>query len=300
MALRLLTGTGLTRGTPGGGKITSAGAPAGVPGYRLPGRDATFATPFDLNLLGLWTLYLKEVRRFLKVWAQTLMAPVITTLIFLAIFALALHQTDKVIGGLTFLQFLSPGLIMMAVVQNAFSNTSSSLVIAKIQGNIVDYLMPPLSAGELLFGLAAGGVTRGLLVGATVYVSMLPFVALPLSHPWLILYYILASSLMLSLLGVLAGVWSEKFDQIAAVTNFVVTPLSFLSGTFYNVEALPEGLRWVALANPFFYMIDGIRYAFTDHADGSVALGVTLLAVVNVALWWWALALFRRGYRLKA
>jgi ABC-2 type transport system permease protein len=143
-------------------------------------------------------------------------------------------------------------------------------------------------------------VTRGFLVGVTVYLAMLPFVALPLTHPLLILYYVLAASLMLSLLGILAGLWSEKFDQVAAVTNFVVTPLSFLSGTFYSVEALPGTFRWLAYANPFFYMIDGTRYAFTGHADGSVALGATLLAVVNALLWLWSYALFRRGYKLKA
>jgi ABC-2 type transport system permease protein len=284
------------------GAAPAAAAPdlPSEPPYRLPGRGATFGTPLDLNLIGLRTLYAKEVRRFLKVWTQTLLAPVITTLVFLAIFALAMHRTEAAVGDLPFLRFLAPGLIMMAIVQNAFGNTSSSLVIAKIQGNIVDYLMPPLGPGELLLGMAAGGVTRGLFVGVAVYASTLPFVALPPLHPALILYYVLASSLMLSLLGILAGLWSEKFDQVAAVTNFVITPLSFLSGTFYSVEALPEGLRWVALANPFFYMIDGIRYAFTGHADGSVALGVALLAVVNAGLWWSCHELFRRGYKLKA
>ena len=290
MALRLL----------GAQRREAAGeAPDGLP-YRLPGRGATFHTPLDLNLVGLWTLYVKEVRRFLKVWTQTLMAPVITTLVFLAIFALAMHRTQATLNGLPYLYFLGPGLVMMTVVQNAFANTSSSLVIAKIQGNIVDYLMPPLSPGELLFGIAVGGVTRGLLVGVTVYLAMLPFVALPLTHPLLIFYYVLAASLMLSLLGILGGLWSDKFDQLAAVTNFVITPLSFLSGTFYSVEALPDAFRWLAYANPFFYMIDGTRYAFTGHADGSVVLGVTLLAVVNAALWDWSYALFRRGYKLKA
>ena len=289
MALRLL----------GAQRPDTGPASDGLP-YRLPGRQATFDTPFDINVIGLWTLYVKEVRRFLKVWTQTLMAPVMTTLVFLAIFALAMHRAQASVDGLPFLYFLGPGLIMMTVVQNAFANTSSSIVIAKIQGNIVDYLMPPLSPGELLFGIAIGGVTRGLLVGTTVYVAMLPFVALPLTHPLLVLYYVLSASLMLSLLGILGGLWSDKFDQLAAVTNFVITPLSFLSGTFYSVEALPDTFRWLAYANPFFYMIDGTRYAFTGHADGSVALGVTLLAVVNTALWLWSYELFRRGYKLKA
>jgi ABC-2 type transport system permease protein len=278
----------------------AADAEKPAPGLNLPADGSTFGTPFDLNLVGLWTLYKKEVWRFFKVMTQTVVAPAITTLVFLAIFALAMHRTDTRVGGLPFLHFLAPGLIMMAIVQNAFANTSSSLVIAKIQGNIVDYLMPPLGPGELLLGMAAGGVTRGLFVGAAVYASTLPFVALPPLHPFLILYYVLASSLMLSLLGILGGLWSEKFDQVAAVTNFVITPLSFLSGTFYSVEALPGQLRWVAHLNPFFYMIDGVRYAFTGHADGSTALGVAVLAAVNLALWVWAYRLVRRGYRLKA
>lgn len=282
MALRLL------------GKDRSA------PAYRLPGPDSTFGTPLDLNLLGLWTLYAKEVRRFWKVATQTLLAPMITTLVFLAIFALALHQATRTIGDLPFLTFLGPGLIMMAVVQNAFANTSSSLVIAKIQGNIVDYLMPPLSPGELLLGIALGGVTRGLLVGAAVWLAILPFVALPTPHPLLAAYYVLAASLMLSLLGVLGGLWATKFDQLAAVTNFVVTPLSFLSGTFYSIGALPWPAHWIALANPFFYMIDGIRFALAGHADGSVAFGALMLAAVNAALWALSLRLLRRGYKLKS
>ena len=271
-----------------------------APGLALPSDGSTFGTLFDLNLIGLWTLYRKEVWRFWKVMTQTILAPVISTLVFLAIFALAMHRADTRIGDLSFLQFLAPGLIMMAVVQNAFANTSSSLMIAKIQGNIVDYLMPPLGPGELLFGITMAGITRGVVVGLAVWLCMLPFVPLLPLHPLLIAYYTVAASLMLSLLGFLGGLWAEKFDQLAAVTNFVITPLSFLSGTFYSVEALPEALRWVAHVNPFFYMIDGIRFGFTGHADGSVPTGVVLLAVVNLALWLWAYRLMRRGYRLKA
>lgn len=271
-----------------------------APDLALPADGSTFGTPLDLNLIGLWTLYLKEVRRFWKVGAQTILAPVITTLVFLAIFALAMHRAETMIGDLPFLRFLAPGLIMMAIVQNAFSNTSSSLVIAKIQGNIVDYLMPPLGAGELLLGMVMGGITRGVAVGIAVWLAMLPFVDLVPLHPLLVAYYVVASSLMLSLLGLLAGLWSDKFDQIAAVTNFVITPLSFLSGTFYSIEALPGSLRWIAHANPFFYMIDGIRYAFTGHADGGIAVGFVVLLLVNVALWVLAYRLMRRGYKLKA
>lgn len=254
----------------------------------------------DLNLLGLWTLYVKEVRRFLKVLTQTVVAPMITTLMFLAIFALALGGTRRVIGGVSFLEFLAPGLLMMAVVQNAFANTSSSLMIAKIQGNIVDYLMPPLGPGELAFGIVMGGVTRGLLVAVAVWVALLPFVALLPLHPLAVLLSLLLAATMLSLLGLLAALWAEKFDQMAAVTNFVITPLSFLSGTFYSIADLPEPLHLIALVNPFFYMIDGVRWAFTGHADGPVVVGYVVLAVVNVALSLAAWQLLKHGYKLKA
>ena len=266
----------------------------------LPADGRTFATPFDLNLIGLWTLYAKEVRRFWKVGTQTVLAPVMTTLVFLAIFALAMHRSETTIGGLPFLRFLAPGLIMMAIVQNAFANTSSSLVIAKIQGNIVDYLMPPLGPGELLLGIVLGGITRGLVVGVAVWLAMLPFVALAPLHPWLIPLYALASALMLSLLGILGGLWADKFEQLAAVTNFVITPLSFLSGTFYSIAALPEGVRWLAHVNPFFYMIDGVRFAFTGHADGSITTGILVLLTANAALWVLAYRWMRGGYKLKS
>ena len=262
--------------------------------------DSTFGTPFDLNLIGLWTLYLKEVRRFLKVPGQTLAAPVVTTLMFLLIFSLALGRSGRVIEGLPFLEFLAPGLVMMAVIQNAFANTSSSILIGKIQGNIVDILMPPLRPAELMFGIVAGGVTRGLLVAVVVSLAMLPAVALGLAHPLLVAYYALSGSLMLALLGLLAGIWAERFDQMATVTNFVVTPLSFLSGTFYSIAALPGPFLVAASLNPFFYLIDGLRFGFTGHADGPILLGALAVAAVNLALWLLAHALIARGYRLKA
>ena len=262
--------------------------------------DSTFGTPFDLNLIGLWTLYLKEVRRFLKVPAQTLLAPVVTTLMFLLIFTLALGGSGRVIEGLPFLEFLAPGLIMMAVVQNAFANTSSSILIGKIQGNIVDVLMPPLRPSELMFGVVAGGVTRGVLVAVVVTLAMLPAVSLEVAHPALVLYYVGNGSLMLALLGLLGGLWAEKFDQMATVTNFVITPLSFLSGTFYSIAQLPGPFLVAAHLNPFFYLIDGLRFGFTGHADGSIVIGAIAVAAVNLGLWALAHALIARGYRLKA
>lgn len=262
--------------------------------------DSTFGTPFDLNLIGLWTLYLKEVRRFLKVPAQTLLAPVVTTLMFLLIFTLALGGSGRVIEGLPFLEFLAPGLIMMAVVQNAFANTSSSILIGKIQGNIVDVLMPPLRPSELMFGIVAGGVTRGVLVAVVVTLAMLPAVSLEVAHPALVPYYVGNGSLMLALLGLLGGLWAEKFDQMATVTNFVITPLSFLSGTFYSIAQLPGPFLVAAHLNPFFYLIDGLRFGFTGHADGSIVIGAIAVAAVNLGLWALAHALIARGYRLKA
>lgn len=269
---------------------------------RRPGEPAlsTFGTPFDLNLIGLWTLYLKEVRRFLKVPGQTLAAPVVTTLMFLLIFSLALGRSGRMVGTLPFLEFLAPGLIMTAIIQNAFANTSATIMIGKIQGNIVDILMPPLRPAELLFGLIAGGVTRGLLVAVAVTLAMVPFIALAPAHPLLIAYYALAGSLMLALLGLLGGIWAEKFDQMAAVTNFLITPLSFLSGTFYSIAQLPQPFRAVAHVNPFFYLIDGFRFGFTGHADGRVAVGMAVVALVDLALWLLAQRLLASGWRLKA
>ncbi|NIA71529.1 ABC transporter permease [Pelagibius litoralis] len=252
-----------------------------------------------VNWRGLWTLYMKEVRRFLNVFTQTLLAPMVTTLLFLAIFSLALGGGGRQVGGVDFAVFLAPGLIMMAMVQNSFANTSSSLVIAKVQGNIVDILMPPLSAAELTLGIAAGGMTRGLMVGLAVGLGMLFFVPLQIHAPLFILFHAVMASLMLALLGMIGGIWSEKFDHIAAVTNFVITPFSFLSGTFYSIERLPPVWQTVAHFNPFFYMIDGFRYGFIGHADGSLTIGLAVMALFNLFLWTVAHRMFATGYRLK-
>ena len=253
-----------------------------------------------VNWLGLWTLYLREVRRFIKVYTQTVLAPMATTLLFLTIFALALGRAVQVIGGVPFMEFLAPGLIIMAIAQNAFANTSSSMMIAKVQGNIVDTLMPPLTANELTFAIAMGGATRGVVVGIAVCATMAVFVPIKLHHPEFIVFHGFMAALMLSLLGVAGGIWADKFDHIAAVTNFVVMPLSFLSGTFYSIERLPETAQQVAHFNPFFYMIDGFRYGFIDHADSSLLLGVMVMAGVNTGLWLLCRWMFASGYKLKA
>lgn len=293
-------------------RVWLSGHGAGPPGWRAPPSRAALWSqkkgepirimhnPSAANWLGLWTLYLREVRRFAKVYTQTLLAPIVTTLLFLAIFSLALGRSVEMVGDVTYVEFLVPGLIMMAIMQNAFANTSSSLVIAKVQGNIVDSLMPPLTAHELTFGFAMGGATRGVAVGLTVGLAMVPFVTLHLHHLFFVIYHAVMASLFLSLLGVAGGIWSEKFDHIAAVTNFIVTPLSFLSGTFYTVERLPPVGQTVAHLNPFFYMIDGFRYGFIGHADIAPWIGVLVMAGANLLLWLLCYRMFARGYKLKA
>ncbi len=191
-------------------------------------------------------------------------------------------------------------MIMMAIVQNAFANTSSSILISKIQGNIVDVLMPPLTAGELTLAYALAGTTRGVMVGLTVGLAMLPFATLHVTHVWAVVYFAFAAALMLSLMGVIGGLWSEKFDHMAAITNFVITPLAFLSGTFYSVNQLPGIWHQASQVNPFFFMIDGFRYGFIGTADGRIAVGAVTLGLLDLGLWLLCHRLIRRGYKLKA
>ena len=253
-----------------------------------------------VNWLGLWTLYLKEVQRFLTVATQTVAAPMVTTLLFLAVFTLALGRAVESVNGVPFAEFLAPGLIMMAMVQNAFANTSSSLVISKVQGNIVDILMPPLSPAELTVGIALGGTTRGLVVGVATLAGMSIFVDFGIGNPFFVLFHAFAASLMLALLGMIGGIWADKFDHMAAVTNFVITPFTFLSGTFYSIQRLPEFFQTLAHLNPFFYMIDGFRYGFTGVTDTAPMLGVAVMLGVDTVLALVCWRMFATGYKLKA
>ncbi len=252
-----------------------------------------------LNWYGAYTLYTKEVRRFLKVPAQTVIAPMATTLLFLAVFSLAIGGANRSMHGVPFLNFLAPGLIVMAMMQSAFANTSSSLIMAKIQGTIVDLLMTPLGPAELMFGYVLGGMTRGLITGAVLLLAVQPFVTVLPVHLGFVLFHAVAASIMLALLGLLGGLWAEKFDHISAVTNFVITPLAFLSGTFYSVDRLPGVWRDISQLNPFFYVIDGFRYGFIGRADGDIATGFAVLVVIDVALWIICYRLLASGYKLK-
>jgi ABC-2 type transport system permease protein len=253
-----------------------------------------------VNWLGVWTLYVKEVRRFVKILTQTILAPVTTALLFLAIFALAMGRIRADVTGIPFLNFLAPGLVMMSLMQNAFANTSSSLMIAKVQGNIIDVLMPPLSAGEQTFAFALGGITRGLMVAAACMIAIWFFVDFQIMHPLAVIYFALAGAMMMALIGIMGGIWADKFDHIQALTNFVVTPLAFLSGTFYSIGQLPQFAQNIARVNPFFYLIDGFRYGFTGHADSNIMTGVIFTVLLNAVLWMAAYQMFRSGYRLKS
>jgi len=255
-----------------------------------------------VNWAGLKTLYIKEVRRFFKVQMQTVWAPAITTLLYLAIFTIALGRSGRTVMGADFADFLAPGLIVMAMIQNAFANSSFSLLVGKIQGTIVDYLMPPLSTGELLAGLVAAAVTRAFFVGFAVWLAMWlwPGVSVSIEHPLWALWFGLMGSLMLSFLGVLTSIWGEKFDHAAAVSNFVVTPLSLLSGTFYSVHQLSPLFQAISHANPFFYVISGFRYGFLGVSDGPVWVGAIGLAMLNAALWAGCFALLKSGWKVKS
>jgi ABC-2 type transport system permease protein len=256
----------------------------------------------NVNWGGLKTLYVKEVRRFFKVQLQTIWAPAVTTLLFLVIFTVALGRSGRSVMGVSFADFLAPGLIVMGMIQNAFANSSFSLLVGKIQGTIVDYLMPPLSTGELIFGLVGASVTRAFLVGGAVWLAMAlwPGVHVAPLHFWAVLWFGLMGSAMLAFLGLLTSIWAEKFDHAAAVGNFVVAPLALLSGTFYSIEQLSPLFRAASHANPFFYVISGFRYGFIGASDSPVLLGALLLPAVNVALCGLCYALLRSGWKIKS
>lgn len=273
------------------GSDASSAAPRGLPQPRR----------YDgINWVGLRTLYLKEVRRFWKVGAQTVAAPVVTTLLYMMVFVVALKGARPPLHGTPFAEFVAPGLIMMAILQNAFANASSSLIQAKIMGTATDFLTPPLSPLELTVGFTLGAATRGVAVGLVTALCVMPFAKLGLANIALIVWFGLIASLLMGMVGVLAGLWSEKFDHLSAVQNFVVMPMTFLSGTFYLVDSLPEPFASISKFNPFFYLIDGFRAGFIGHAEGSLVVGVVMSAVLTVVMGAACWLVFRSGWRLKS
>ena len=248
---------------------------------------------------GFYTLFYKELLRFWKVAFQTILAPLVTALLYLLIFSHVLAEHVQVYPGVPYTAFLIPGLVMMAVLQNAFAKSSSSLIQSKVTGNIVFVLLPPLSHREFFLAYVLASVVRGLVVGAGVLLIAVLFIDLPLKHPLWVLSFALLGSAILGAMGVIAGIWADKFDQMAAFQNFVIMPLTFLSGVFYSIHSLPPFWQRLSHANPFFYMIDGFRYGFFGMSDISPWVSLAIVAASFLALSLATLALLKSGYKLR-
>ena len=254
---------------------------------------------FSYNYLCVFTLFKKEVYRFLKVGIQTVVGPAISSLLFLAVFTLALGRSVNQINNINLSEFIAPGLIMMTMLQNSFANAASSIGQSKFQGNIVDILMAPLSDYELAMGYIFGSVARGVICGLTTFIGMLIFIPLSIHSFVTLIFYTFMGCLMMGCLGVIVGIWADKWDQQQGITNFIVLPLTFLSGTFYSISRLPEFWQQFALYNPFFYNIDGFRYAFTGQSDGNLFFGGFILILLNLCLFILCYLMFKKGYKLK-
>ena len=250
-------------------------------------------------MTGMWTLFKKEILRFWKVSFQTVAAPVITALLYLLIFSHVLASHVQVYEGVTYTAFLIPGLMMMSLLQNAFANSSSSLIQSKVMGNIVFLLLTPLSYWQFFLAFLLAAIIRGLVVGASVWLVALFFVDLPVAQPLLILSFAILGGGLLGALGIIAGIWAEKFDQMAAFQNFIIMPLSFLSGVFYSIHSLPPFWQKVSHLNPFFYMIDGFRHGFFGQGDIAPEISLTVVGVSFLALSWITLCLLKSGYKLR-
>ncbi len=260
-----------------------------------------------VNKLGLWTLYIKEVRRFIKVQTQTIWAPAITTLLQLVIFTVALGREGREVLGVSFATFVAPGLIVMGMMNNAFANSSFNFLSGKMQGTIVDYLMPPLSEVELMLALIGAAVTRAVLVGFALAGAMwlYPGVDMAAPHPWAIVWFGLMGSMLLAFIGLLTSMWAEKFDHNAAITNFIIMPLTMLSGTFYVIDNLAPAFQAISRANPIFYVISGFRFGFLGQSDigstnAAVLHGAITLGLLNLMLGAVTFVLLRRGWKLKS
>tara|TARA_Y100000590_G_C15580040_1_gene961947 strand:- start:372 stop:1181 length:810 start_codon:yes stop_codon:yes gene_type:complete len=252
-----------------------------------------------VNWVGFWTLYKKEVLRFLIVWAQTLLSPIITSLLFLIVLSLAIGTERGQVLNVPFVSFLAPGLIAMQVIQQAFSHSSSTIMIGKIQGNIVDILYAPLSPAEVTLATIFAACTRSFMIAIVSIIIFSFIVELRFFSFFYIFIFTLLGSFILGSVGFISGLWAEKFDHMATITNFIIVPLSFLSGTFYSIEKLPGVLYFISKFNPFFYMIDGFRYGFLGVSDGSIAFGLLYLSILSFLSWLLAYLLFKKGYKLK-
>ncbi|MDX1498113.1 MAG: ABC transporter permease [Salinisphaeraceae bacterium] len=252
-----------------------------------------------MNGYGCWTLFRKEVRRFSKVLGQTVLAPMVTAMLYLLVFSHVMRDRVEVYEGVAYTAFLIPGLMMMSVIQNAFANTSSSLTQSKIMGNVVFLLMPPLSSLEIFLAFVGAALLRATLVALGVYVVALVFIPLPLEAPGILLIMLLLSAATLAVLGMIAGIIADKFEHLAVFQNFVILPASFLSGVFYSIHSLPDFWRELSHYNPFFYMIDGFRYGFFGVGDASPVLSMAVVALSFVVISCVCLMMLHRGYKLR-
>ncbi|MBA1339943.1 MAG: ABC-2 type transport system permease protein [Pelagibacterales bacterium] len=253
-----------------------------------------------INFVGFKSLWLKECKRFFVVWAQTLLSPLVSSLLFLSVLTLALENERGEVLGFSFINFLAPGLIAMSIITQSFSHSVSSLMIGKIQGNIVDMLYAPLSALEVTLAIILAAVTRSLLIAL---ISVIVFSMIIEIHIFSIFYtfiFAFLGSFILGSLGFIAGLWAEKFDHTATVTNFIITPLSFLSGVFYSIEKLPVFFQILSSINPFFYIIDGFRYGFLGVSDGSINIGLIYLSMLSFIVWLVSFYLYKSGYKIKS
>ena len=253
-----------------------------------------------VNWIGIYSLYVKEVSRFLIVWAQTLLSPLVSSLLFLSVLTLALGNDRGNVLGYSFISFLAPGLIVMSIVQQSFSHSVSSLMIGKIQGNIIDTLMAPLSAIEVTLAIIFAAVTRGLVI---LIISIVVFSLIVEIHIYSIFYIFIGAFLgtfILGALGFITGLWAEKFDHTATITNFIITPLSFLSGVFYSIERLPNFFQSISKINPFFYIIDICRFGFLGTSDGSIGIGLVYLTILSIIVWLISYYLYKIGYKIKS
>ena len=252
-----------------------------------------------INWLGVWTLIRRENMRYLAIWQQTIFAPLVTAGLFLLVFSIAIGPGRSDVMGFRYVTFLAPGLLMMTVIQNSFANTSSSMLSAKVMGSIVDTLMPPLSPLEMTVGFLAGGIGRGLMIGAVLCLAMGLTLGIWIVHPIWTFIFVILGGMFMGALGLLGSIYAYKFDQMAAISNFVITPLAFLSGTFYSIQALPEMLQPIIRVNPMFYIIDGGRYGVLGVSDSSPWMAFSVICAANICAvglaWYW----LAKGYRLK-
>ncbi len=266
----------------------------------LPATSLTTRHYGAVNWLGLRTLIAREIQRFLKVGAQTVFAPLIQTLLFMMVFGLVMREGNWPGSARPYADGLAAGLVMMSILSNAFQNSSSSMVIAKVQGNAVDFLMPPLSAFELTTAFIVGAAARGLLVGLASLIAVAWLANIVPAHPLIALYYAVVAALIFGAIGLMGGIWADKFDHLAAVTNFIIVPLTFLSGTFYSTDVLPEPLRTISHYNPVFSLIDGFRYGFVGAADAPLLMGALFTGALALALCAACWAMLKGGYRLRS